>query len=118
MDTIITIDLAKGIVPVEVVAILHGLEETTKQRREREKATRQENAQMFEIEARANINAQLLEKGYAVICPMASELYYRADIIKICKKLRNEFSDSGYTIGGWGEYALSNKKIYELCVFV
>lgn len=118
MDTIITIDLAKGVVPVEVVAILHGLEETTKQKQERERAERRENARMFEIEARTNINAQLLEKGYAIICPTTSELYCRTDIVKICKKLSNEFSDSGYTIRGWGEYALSNNKIYELAIYI
>lgn len=118
MDTIITIDLAKGVVPAEVVAILHGLEETTKQKWEREKAERRENARKFEIEARTYINAELLEKGYAIICPTTSELYYREDIVDICKKLKNEFSDNGYAIRGWGEYALSNNKIYELAIYV
>lgn len=118
MDTIITIDLSKEVIPAEVIAILQGLKETTAQKQAKENIKKKEAAKIFEVEARTALNIQLLEKGYAFLCPLKSDSYYREDIIQICEKLKNEFLNNGYTVGGWGEYSPSNKRIYELRVCV
>ena len=115
-NTIITIDLSKEIIPANIVAALHGKSETTEQMFARQEMEKEERTRLWEEEARADINKQLIEHGYASISPMKSYLYNRDEIVKICEKLKKEYKSKGYFVGGYGEYAKTNSKIYELCV--
>ena len=115
-NTIITIDLSKEIIPANVIAALHGKSETTEQMFARLRMEQEERTRQWEADTRANLNAQLIEKGYAVLRAEDSSLYKRADIVKICKKLHKEFKANGFHFGGWGEYASTNKKVYELII--
>lgn len=117
MNTIITIDLSKEIIPANVIAALHGKTETTEQMYARMRMEREERTRQWEADTRTNLNAQLIEKGYAILRVENSPLLYnRADLVKICKKLHREFKASGFSIGGWGEYATTNKKVYEMII--
>lgn len=114
--TIITIDLSKEIIPANVIAAMHGRTETTEQMYERWRMEQAERTRQWEADTRAELNAQLIEKGYAVLRVDKSSLYNRSDIVKICNKLKKEFKAHGFSVGGWGEYATTNSKVYELII--
>lgn len=117
-NTTITIDLSKEIIPATFIAAIHGKAETTAQARARVELERKLRAEQWEVDTRVNLNAQLIEKGYAILRVDESVNCDRGEIVKICKKFRREFEAKGFTVGGWGEYSLSNTKIYELFIQV
>lgn len=116
-NNIITINLSEEIIPADVIAALHGETETTKQRQARMNLERKERTLQWEANTRANLNTQLIENGRAyVVVEDDPNLYDRKDLVKICKKLSQEFEKKGFTIGGYGEYAATNKKVYSLYI--
>ncbi len=114
--TVITIDLSKEIIPANVIAAIHGRTETTEQMHERLRMEQSVRTRQWEADTRAKLNAQLIEKGYTILIVEKSSLYDRSDIVKICNKLKKEFESHGFSVGGWGEYATTNKKVYELII--
>lgn len=116
-DTIITINLSEEIIPANIIATMHGRTETTKQKWSRMELERKERTLQWEADTRANLNTQLIESGRAHLAVYNEpDLYDREDIVKICKKLSQEFEKKGFAIGGWGAYAETNKKVYELFI--
>lgn len=116
-NTITTINLSEEIIPANVIAALHGETETTKQRQARMVLERKERTLQWEADARASLNTQLIQDGRAcLIVEDNPDLYDRKDLVKICKKLSQEFEKKGFTIGGYGEYAPTNKKVYSLYI--
>lgn len=115
-NTVITIDLSKEIIPANVIAAIHGRSETTEQAYARWRMERAERTRQWEADTRADLNAQLIEKGYAILRVEKSSLYDRSEIVKICNKFKKEFHAHGFSVGGWGEYATTNSKVYELII--
>ena len=56
MNTIITIDLSKEVIPADILAMIRGKEETTMQAKERMKTEYLENLENWKNEIRMNIN--------------------------------------------------------------
>ena len=108
MNTIITIDLSKEIIPANIVAAIHGESETTKQKNERLDREKADRAKEWEKETLVAINTQLIEKGIAFVKVPVMSNYHRADIVKICDKLWKAYEKKGFVVGGYGEYSPSN----------
>lgn len=107
MNTIITIDLSKEVIPADILAMIRGKEETTMQAKERMKTEYLENLENWKNETRMNINKDLIEKGFsAVIVPNLS-YFKREDICKVCKDLVKEYAEKGYSTHPF-EYVKSN----------
>ena len=107
MNTIITIDLSKEILPADIVATIRGENETTMQVREKIKKQYLEMLEKWEIEIRTNINKDLIEKGFATVHVPHLEYYKRKDICSICNDLIQEYAEKGYFTQSY-EYAKSN----------
>ena len=107
MNTIITIDLSKEVIPADILAMIRGKEETTMQAKERIKTEYLENLENWKNEIRMNINKDLIEKGFsAVIVPNLS-YFKREDICRVCEDLIKEYAEKGYSTQSF-EYAKSN----------
>ena len=116
-NTITIINLSEEIIPANVIAAIHGQTETTKQKWARMESERKERILQWEADTRADLNTQLIENGSAhLVVEDNPNLYDRKDLVKICKKLSQEFEKKGFTIGGYGEYAATNKKVYSLYI--
>lgn len=118
MNTIITIDLSKEVIPADILAMIRGKEETTMQAKERMKTEYFENLENWKNETRMNINKDLIEKGFsAVIVPNLS-YFKREDICRVCEDLIKEYAEKGYFTQPF-EYAKSNfYKWYKMIVGV
>ena len=118
MNTIITIDLSKEVIPADILAMIRGKEETTMQAKERMKTEYLENLENWKNEIRMNINKDLIEKGFsAVIVPNLS-YFKREDICRICEDLIKEYAEKGYFTQPF-EYAKSNfYKWYKMIIGV
>lgn len=119
MNTIITIDLSKDIIPADIVAKLRGKEETTQQRFARQRAERAAQVEEWKRATHAKINTALIEHGYFCETFGRDTPLRRSELVEFCKKLDNDFRKMGYTTGGYGEYAETNYyKWYELYIGV
>ena len=118
MNTIITIDLSKEIIPADILAMIRGEEETAMQAKERMKTEYLENLENWKNETRMNINKDLIEKGFsAVIVPNLS-YFKREDICRVCEDLIKEYAERGYFTQPF-EYAKSNfYKWYKMIIGV
>ena len=118
MNTIITIDLSKEVIPADILAMIRRKEETTMQAKERMKTEYLENLENWKNEIRMNINKDLIEKGFsAVIVPNLS-YFKREDICGVCKELIQEYAEKGYFTQPF-EYAKSNfYKWYKMLIEV
>lgn len=107
MNTIITIDLSKEILPADIVAMIRGENETTMQVKEKIKKQYLECLEKWKIETRTNINKDLIEKGFAIVDVPHLEYYKREDICGICNDLIQEYAEKGYLTQPF-EYAKSS----------
>ena len=119
MNTIITIDLSKEILPADIVAMIRGENETTMQVKEKIKTQYPEMLEKWETEIRTNINKDLIEKGFATVQVPYLIHYKKEDICGICNDLIQEYAEKGYFTQSY-EYANSNyyKKWYKMFIQV
>ena len=96
MNTIITIDLSKEVIPADILAMIKGKKETTMQARERIKTEYFEKLENWKSETRMNINKDLIEKGLSVITVPNLDYFKREDICRVCKDLIQEYAEKGY----------------------
>ena len=118
MNTIITIDLSKEVIPADILAMIRGKEETTMQAKERMKTEYLENLENWKNEIRMNINKDLIEKGLSVVTVPNLTYFERKDICGVCKELIQEYAEKGYFTQPF-EYAKSNfYKWYKMIIGV
>ena len=118
MNTIITIDLSKEVIPADILAMIRGEKETTMQAKERMKTEYLENLENWKNEIRMNINKDLIEKGLSVITVPNLAYFEREDICGVCKELIQEYAEKGYFTQPF-EYAKSNfYKWYKMIIGV
>lgn len=106
MNTIITIDLSKEILPADIVAMIRGENETTMQVKEKIKKQYLERLEKWKIETRTNINKDLIENGFATVHVPCLE-FKREDVCNVCNDLIQEYAEKGYYTYSY-EYAKSN----------
>ena len=107
MNTIITIDLSKEVIPADILAMIRGKEETTMQAKERMKTEYLENLENRKNEIRMNINKDLIEKGFSAIIVPNLSYFKREDICRACEDLIKEYAEKGYSTQPF-EYVKSN----------
>ena len=118
MNTIITIDLSKEVIPADILAMIRGKEETTMQAKERMKIEYLENLENWKNEIRMNINKDLIEKGFSAVIVPNLTYFEREDICGVCKELIQEYAEKGYFTQPF-EYAKSNfYKWYKMIIGV
>ena len=118
MNTIITIDLSKEVIPADILAMIRGKEETTMQAKERMKTEYLENIEKRKNETRMNINKDLIEKGFSVVTVPNLTYFEREDICGVCEDLIKEYAEKGYFTQPF-EYAKSNfYKWYKMIIGV
>ena len=118
MNTIITIDLSKEVIPANILAMIRGEEETTMQAKERMKTEYLENLENWKNETRMNINKDLIEKGFSAIIVPNLSYFKREDICGVCEDLIKEYAEKGYFTQPF-EYAKSNfYKWYKMIIGV
>lgn len=110
-ETTLIFDLTKDIIPAELIAKIHGKNETTIQKEERIEKELTENAKRWKMEMMASINAQLIQRGIVDVTIESSYNYRRKDLVAISAEIRKAYASKGYKTNFY-EYATSNRNLW------
>lgn len=107
-ETMVTFNLAEEVISAELIAKLHGKNETTLQKEARLENEKANRTKQWEKNLLVGINEQLIRKGFAHVMVFSDRDYNRKDIVTICANAEKSFANNGYKTAFF-EYAESNK---------